>query len=120
MDNEKNNSCDCGCSEEHVHENQGCGCDEGQDCGCGCEEHDQESIIVDLEDENGNIVSCEVVEEFEYNESIYALVQNPDNGAVYLFKEVEKGEEVELVVPEEEEFEKATAYYESTLKEDEE
>ncbi|MDP4145973.1 MAG: DUF1292 domain-containing protein [Bacillota bacterium] len=111
MDNEKINGCgcgdDCGCGEnEHNHEH-------GDACGCGCGEH--ETLIVDLEDENGNTIACEVVDGFIYNDTEYALVQNPDNQEVYIFKVVGEGDEGELVVPDDEEYEAATKYYESLL-----
>ncbi|SKA72762.1 Protein of unknown function [Clostridium sp. USBA 49] len=97
-------TCDCGCGEhEHV---------EGCDCG-----HDHGAMIVDLEDENGNIVSCEVVDGFTYKENDYVLVQNPEDGSVYLFKVV--GEEGELVIPEDDEFEEVSKYYEQSLEEEE-
>lgn len=105
---------ECNCSDDHS-----CGCGEDHSCDCGCEGENNDAFIVELEDENGNTVSCEVVEEFEFEDSVFALVQNPENNSVYLFKEVVKGDEVELVNPEDEEFERATAYYESTLEEDE-
>jgi hypothetical protein len=110
-DNNEIEKCSCGC-EEHEHEHgESCGCD------CGCEEHG--SFTVDLEDENGNVVTCEVIDGFVFNDSEFALVQNPEDGSVYLFKVVGEGEEGELVVPEDEEFEAATAYYESTLENEE-
>lgn len=113
MNEEKLHSCGCeedtcGCSEhEHEHEH-------GEGCGCG---HDHDSMIVDLEDENGNVVSCEAVDGFTYKENDYILVQNPEDGSVYLFKVV--GEEGELVVPEDEEFEEVSKYYEQSLEEEE-
>ena len=116
----KKDDCDCGCG-EHEHEAHSCDCgdEHGDSCDCGCEDENNDAFIVELEDENGNTVSCEVVEEFEFEDSVFALVQNPENNSVYLFKEVVKGDEVELVNPEDKEFERATAYYESTLEEDE-
>ncbi len=122
MDKENLNECGCGCSEEscgcgeneHNHE---CGCggehEHNHECGCGCDDH--ESLIIDLEDENGNIVPCELVDGFEYKGSEYAIVQHPENGAVYLFKVVGDGEEGELVVPEDEEFEEVSAFYENMV-----
>ncbi|QPJ85941.1 DUF1292 domain-containing protein [Sarcina sp. JB2] len=106
----------CGCEGE---DNQGsCGCgghnhDHGNECGCG-EEH-YETFVVDLEDENGNIVSCDVVEAFEYKNSEYVLVENPQDNSIYLFRS--QGEEGELVVPSEEEFAEVTKYYEEELSE---
>ena len=57
---------------EKTHE---CECEEGK-CSCGCEEH--EALIVELEDENGKVVPCEVVDGFEYKGNEYALLQHPE------------------------------------------
>ena len=91
-----------------------CGC--GSDCGCGennhecgCGEH--ESFVIDLEDENGNVITCPIIDEFECEDNQYYLAQNPDEDSVYLFKLV--GEE--LIVPEEDEFERVSAYYQNEL-----
>lgn len=104
---------DCGCEENDSE----CGCgDEGEGCGCGCGDHDHDhGLFVTLEDENGNEIQCEVVEGFEFEGNEFALVQNPDDGAMFLFKVVGDDEDGQLVVPEEEEFNKAIAYYESLL-----
>lgn len=119
MSDEKLHNCGCeddtcGCGEHnHDHEDCGCGHDhEGCDCG-----HEHGPMIVDLEDENGNVVSCEAIDGFTYKENEYILVQNPDDGSVYLFKVV--GEEGELVVPDEEEFEEVSKYYEQSLEDEE-
>ncbi|QAA35248.1 DUF1292 domain-containing protein [Clostridium manihotivorum] len=124
-DKEKNTcGCGCGCEEDNnlelVKEENTCGCGD-EDCGCedegcGCghdHDHEHESFVVDLEDENGNVVSCEVIDAFEYKEKEYVLVQNPNDGSVYLFKS--EGEEGELAIPDDEEFEEVTKYYESEL-----
>ena len=100
-------SCDCG---GHEHDHDGCG------CGCGGEE----AMIVDLENENGEIVPCEVVDEFTYNEQPYVLVQNPEDGSMYLFKVVGDGDDAELIVPDDEEFKLASAYYEQLMEEEDE
>ncbi|MEA4826392.1 DUF1292 domain-containing protein [Clostridium sp. JNZ J1-5] len=117
MDNEKLHHCGC--------EDEGCGChdhehehDHEGSCGCGC--HEEESLIVELEDENGNVVPCEVVDGFEYKDNEYALVQNPEDGSVYLFKVVGEGDNAELVVPDDAEFEEVTAYYDTLVEDDEE
>ncbi|MCR3757752.1 DUF1292 domain-containing protein [Clostridium felsineum] len=112
-EDEIKNSCEggCGCGAEgHDHEHDH-GCDCGCDGGCGS----GEAMVVELEDENGQLVSCEVVDGFVYNDNEYALVQNPENGSVYLFKVIGEGEEGELVVPDDKEFEAATKYYESVM-----
>lgn len=110
MSNEEHN---CGCGHEHNHEHEGCGCGhnhEHDECGCGCD-HDHEAFVIDLEDENGNVVSCPIIDAFEYEDNEYVLAQNTEDGSVYMFKSV--GEE--LVVPEEEEFDKVAEYYNNEL-----
>ena len=42
-----------------------CGC--GDNCGCG--EHEHEHFVVDLEDDNGNVLSCPIVDAFEFEEN---------------------------------------------------
>jgi hypothetical protein len=131
MNEEKNTSCGCGCNEEeHEIENQGCGCgsNENEGCGCGGHEHDDEgcgcgcgeseALTVDLEDENGNVIPCEVVDGFTYKDNEFALVQNPEDDSIYLFKVVGDAETGELVIPEDEEFAEVTAYYEEMIKEE--
>lgn len=119
MNEDKNTSCGCG-GHEHDHENEGCGCGghdhehDHEGCGCGCGEG--EALTVDLEDENGNVVSCEIVDGFTYKDNEYALVQNPEDDSIYLFKVVGDEENGELVIPEDEEFEEVTAYYEEMIK----
>lgn len=117
MNEEKNTSCGCG-GHEHDHENEGCGCGghdhEHEGCGCGCGEG--EALTVDLEDENGNVIPCEIVDGFTYKDNEYALVQNPEDDSIYLFKVVGDEETGELVIPEDEEFDEVTAYYEEMIK----
>lgn len=123
MSKEKMHDCNC---EENVENMEDCGCDCGCDCGdehdhddCGCGCGDHESLVVELEDENGNIVPCEVVDQFDYKDNDYVLVQNPEDGSVYLFKVVGEGEEGELIIPEDDEFEEVSKYYEQSLEEEE-
>lgn len=116
MSNETHN-CGCGCGHDHNNEekHEGCGCGhshedhEGCGEGCGCGEH--ESFVIDLEDENGNVVSCPIIDAFEFEDNEYVLAQNPEDSSVYMFKSV--GEE--LVVPEEEEFDRVANYYNNEL-----
>ena len=96
----------CGCGHDHDHDSHGC----GENCGCG--EHEHEHFVIDLEDDNGNIISCPIVDAFEYEEAEYVLAQNPEDDSVYLFKSLENGE---LTVPEEDEFDKVSKYYEEVL-----
>ena len=82
----------------------------GDNCGCG--EHEHEHFVVDLEDDNGNVLSCPIVDAFEFEENEYVLAQNPEDESVYLFRSTEEGE---LIVPEEAEFDKVTEYYTNVL-----
>ena len=107
MENELNKHEGCGCG--HNHEEHGC----GDNCGCG--EHEHEHFVVDLEDDNGNVLSCPIVDAFEFEENEYVLAQNPEDESVYLFRSTEEGE---LIVPEEAEFDKVTEYYTKVLAED--
>ena len=105
MENELN-KCGEGCGCGHDHDSHGC----GDNCGCG--EHEHEHFVVDLEDDNGNVISCPIVDAFEFEENEYVLAQNPDDESVYLFRSTEEGE---LIVPEEDEFDKVTEYYTNVL-----
>ncbi|MDP4176940.1 MAG: DUF1292 domain-containing protein [Bacillota bacterium] len=111
VDNEE--VCNCGCGENSSKaEESTCDCDSNEcDCGCG-ENH---NMVVDLEDENGNIVACEVADSFNYKDNDYVLVQNPEDGSVYMFKVVGDDENGELVIPDDEEFEEASKFYEESL-----
>ena len=105
MDNELN-KCGEGCGCGHDHDSHGC----GDNCGCG--EHEHEHFVVGLEDDNGNVISCPIVDAFEFEENEYVLAQNPEDESVYLFRSTEEGE---LIVPEEDEFDKVTEYYTNVL-----
>lgn len=114
----------CSCDD---HESEGCSCEGHGDDACGCGEHDHGcdcgcgedgNQIVELEDENGNIVPCEVVDSFEYKDNEFVIVQNPEDSSVYLFKAVGEGEEGELIIPEDEEFEEVSAYYKTLSESD--
>jgi len=102
----------CGCGSHEQEEQDGCG------CGCGCGDGEGEALTVDLEDENGNVVPCEIVDGFTYKDNEYALVQNPEDDSIYLFKVIGDEETGELVIPEDEEFAEVTAYYENMIKEE--
>ena len=108
MENELN-KCGEGCGCGHDHDSHGC----GDNCGCG--EHEHEHFVVDLEDDNGNVISCPIVDAFEFEENEYVLAQNPEDESVYLFRSTEEGE---LIVPEEDEFERVSTYYNETLAEE--
>lgn len=92
--------CDCGHDHDHDHE------------GCGCGEHEHDHFVVDLEDDNGNVISCPIVDAFEFEGQEYILAQNTEDDSVYLFRSTEEGE---LIVPEEEEFDKVADYYSNVL-----
>lgn len=122
-DKELNKCCggSCGCGSEKEEKHEGCGCgghghDHGHDHheGCGCGDEHLEHFVVDLEDEEGNTITCDVIDAFEYKDEEYVLVQHPDE-SVYLFKS--QGEEGELVLPSEEEFDEVVKYYEENVAE---
>ena len=120
MDKELNK---CGC---HGEEKEGCGCGgnhehgEGGGCGnhghehdheCGCGEHEHEHFVVDLVDDEGNEISCPIIDAFEFEGNEYVLAQNPEDDSVFMFR----AEDEELVVPEEEEFDRVAKHYNETL-----
>ncbi|WP_411170302.1 DUF1292 domain-containing protein [Clostridium sp. MB05] len=109
MDNE--NKCGChegtGCENHHEHDHHE---------GCGCGEDHHEHFVVDLEDDNGNVVSCPIIDAFEFEENEYILAQDPNEDSVYLFRSTEDGE---LVVPEEEEFDRVSKFYSEELVDEE-
>ena len=105
----------CGCGHEHDNDElkNSCGCnheEHNHNCECGCSE-ENESFVIDLEDENGNVMSCPIIDAFEFENNEYILAQNPEDQSVYMFKNI--GEE--LVVPEEEEFDRVASYYNEEL-----
>lgn len=112
MDKEENK---CGCGHNHNHGDEGCGCGHNHEhdhegCGCG-HDHDEESFVIDLEDDNGNVVSCPIIDAFEFEGNEYVLAQSPEDDSVYMFK----SENDELIVPEEEEFNRVSTYYNEEL-----
>ena len=113
--NHKEND-ECGCGHDHNENNEcGCGHEHGHDhddCDCGCGE--EESFVIDLENENGEVISCPIIDAFEFEENEYILAQSPEDDSVYMFKSV--GEE--LVVPDEEEFDRVSTYYNEELVEE--
>jgi len=129
MNEDKKTSCGC-CDDDNEIKNVGCGCVDNEGCGCGGNEHEHdhedcgcgcgegEAFTVDLEDEEGNVIPCEVVDGFTYKDNEYALVQNPEDDSIYLFKVIGDEETGELVIPEDEEFEEVTKYYEEMIKDE--
>lgn len=112
-----------GCCGGHGDKEGGCGCgnhdhehkhEHGDNCGCGDEEF--QHLVVDLEKEDGTVVTCDIVDSFEYKDEEYVLVEDPE-GEVFMFKAVGDEEDGELVVPDEAEFEEVRKYYEESLAE---
>ena len=73
-DKDLNKCCggNCGCGSEKEEKHEGCGCgghghDHGHDHheGCGCGDEHLEHYVVDLEDEEGNTITCDVIDAFE-------------------------------------------------------
>lgn len=100
MDDKELEKCNC---------NGECGCSENDEngCGCGCGEDEEESFVIDLEDENGDVITCAVIDAFKFEEKEYLLAQNPNEDSVYLFRVDNEN----LVVPDEDEFDRVSAYY---------
>ena len=92
----------CGCNHDHDHDHEG----------CGCGEHEHDHFVVDLEDDNGNVISCPIVDAFEFEGQEYVLAQNTEDESVYLFRSKEDGE---LILPEEDEFDRVATYYSDDL-----
>ncbi len=92
-----------------------CGENEENNCGCSCTDDEEESFVIDLEDENGEVITCSVIDAFKFEEKEYLLAQNPNEDSVYLFRV----DNEDLVVPDEEEFERVSTYY-AECEEDEE
>jgi hypothetical protein len=108
--NSEEGTCGCG-GHNHSEEHEcGCGHDHENECECGCHD-EEENFVIDLEDENGNVVTCPIIDEFEYEDNVYYLAQNTEEDSVYLFRL----DEDELVVPDEEEFDRVSAYYQNEL-----
>ena len=81
----------------------------------GYDVEDFETLVIDLEGAVGNTISCPFIDQFEYEEKVYVLAQNPEDDSVYMFRVEGEGEDEELVVPEEEEFDRVAAYYNEVL-----
>ena len=81
----------------------------------GYDVEDIDTLFIDLEDENGNMISCPIIDQFEYEEKVYVLAQSPEDDSVYMFRVEGEGEDEELVVPDEEEFDRVATYYNEEL-----
>ncbi|HZK09561.1 MAG TPA: DUF1292 domain-containing protein [Clostridia bacterium] len=79
---------------------------------CNCTDHNDnlESCEIELIDEEGNIVSFELEEWFDYNNKIYAVLSDGEDAVI--LESVEEDGECCFITPTEEEFEKVKAYYE--------
>ncbi len=109
---------ECSCEHDHYDDECDCGHDHSEDCDCdhGFDEDDELApLLVDLEDEDGNIVSCEVIDSFDYNENQYIIVLNPKDDSNYLFKVIGDDDEPDLIVPEDDEFDEVVKYYDSLV-----
>lgn len=77
-----------------------------------------DTIEIEIEDVDGRMISCEIVDGFLFKSNEYALVKNKENNTIYLFKVIGDDEEAELVIPEEAEFKEAADYYEKLVEEE--
>ena len=81
----------------------------------GYDVEDFDTLVIDLEDENGNMISCPIVDQFEYEEKVYVLAQSPEDDSLYIFRVEGEGENAEVVYLDEEEFDRVATYYEEEL-----
>lgn len=78
------------------------------------EEYDEEMEVqeVELEDEEGNVVTFAIDEWFEYKDRLYAVLIDEDDEAVLFRVEEDEEEEMRFINPDEEEFEEVAKFYE--------
>ncbi len=91
---------------DHNHEH-------GEACGCG-HDHEHEEFVLTLTDENGKDVEMVLVETFDVEEKIYALLlerNNPEADGIILRMEEENEEMVLYNIEDEEEWAKVEAAY---------
>ncbi|GAA0177277.1 hypothetical protein SH2C18_05380 [Clostridium sediminicola] len=81
-------------------------------------ETNSDIIEIEIEDIDGRMIPCEIVDGFLFKSNEYALVKNKENNTVYLFKVMGDDDEAELVIPEEKEFKEASLYYEKLVEEE--
>ena len=81
----------------------------------GYDVEDDDTLFIDLEDENGNMISCPIIDQFEYEEKVYVLAQSPEDDSLYIFRVEGEGENAEVVYLDEEEFDRVATYYEEEL-----
>ena len=81
----------------------------------GYDVEDFDTLVIDLEDENGNMISCPIIDQFEYEEKVYVLAQSPEDDSLYIFRVEGEGENAEVVYLDEEEFDRVATYYEEEL-----
>lgn len=86
---------------------------------CNCEEHDHDHLHdldcceideIELVDEEGNVITFQLEEWFEYKDKIYAVLV--DGEEALLFESIEEDGEYSFITPSEEEFDEVKAYYE--------
>lgn len=91
---------------DHNHEH-------GEACGCG-HDHEHEEFVLTLTDENGKDVEMVLVETFDVEEKVYALLlerSNPEADGIILRMEEENEEMVLYNIEDEEEWAKVEAAY---------
>ena len=57
----------------------------------GYDVEDFETLVIDLEGEDGNTISCPLIDQFEYEEKVYVLAQNPEDDSVICLELKVKG-----------------------------
>ncbi|WP_314584348.1 DUF1292 domain-containing protein [Paenibacillus terrigena] len=95
----------------HDHDNCGCGHDHSHD-------HDHEEFVLTLTDENGKEVEMVLVETFNCDDSVYALLlerSNPEADGVILRMEEEDEEMVLYNIEDEAEWDRVQKAYEELV-----
>ena len=87
---------------------------------------DEEMNLVELSDENGNIIKCEVYDIVEFEEKTYAMLlpvtdESEEDPELIVLEYIEEGEECSFQsIEDEAEFERVCDYIESLMDEVEE
>lgn len=77
-----------------------------------------DNIEIEIEDVDGKKIPCEIIDGFLFKSNEYSIVKNKEDNTIYLFKVLGDEETAELVIPEENEFKEASAYYEQLVEEE--
>ena len=101
--------------------NKNCDChDCADECGenCSCNHEETDSIVIEMEDENGGTIKVEVIGTFDNNDKSYAIVNdldNPNNSYIFEVQSTDNGD-VLVSIDDEEEFDRLCGVIEELTK----